>query len=127
MQGFAILATLIIACQVFFSLYQIRYYNGFMKKLIKSYDKKTGYTLTTEVEKSWYSSVVLAVVTDSQDRIVDSYIYSGLTIFSRFKPCDVLTGKTISEELKNEISSSKSSLQQRAITSFLSKKMKPIT
>ncbi|EOI6516806.1 transcriptional regulator GutM [Enterococcus faecium] len=102
-------------------------HNAFMNKLIKRYDTCPGYTLTTEVEKNCISSVVLVVITDSQDTIIEAYIYAGLTIFSQFKPCDVLTGKTISQNLKNEIAKEKPSLKQRAIHSFLSKKMKSVT
>lgn len=127
MRGLTILGTLIIVAQVLLSLYQIRYYNAFMNKLIKRYDTCPGYTLTTEVEKNCISSVVLVVITDSQDTIIEAYIYAGLTIFSQFKPCDVLTGKTISQNLKNEIAKEKPTLKQRAIHSFLSKKMKSVT
>ncbi|MCA6775370.1 transcriptional regulator GutM [Enterococcus mundtii] len=127
MQGLIIIATLIIACQVFLSLYQIRYYNRFMRNLVNRFDNCSGYTLNTEIEKNWYSSVVLVVITDSHDLIIEAYVYSGLTIFSRFKAYESLKGKTISQDLKEEFDHKKSSLKQRVVYSFLIKKMKPIT
>ncbi|MBE9912326.1 transcriptional regulator GutM [Enterococcus mundtii] len=122
MQGLIILATLIIACQAFLSWYQIRYYNHFMKNLVNRFDNCSGYTLNTEIGKNWYSSVVLAVITDSHDVIIEAYVYSGLTVFSRFKAYESLKGRTISKDLKEEFHHKKSSLKQRVVYSFLSKK-----
>lgn len=47
MRGLTILGTLIIVAQVLLSLYQIRYYNAFMNKLIKRYDTCPGF------DKDW--------------------------------------------------------------------------
>ena len=127
MQGIVVLGTLIVVLQGIFSLFQIRYYQRFVKQLIQRYKNKSGYQLNTEVAKNWYSSVVLVVVTNTQGKIIEAYTYSGLTIFSRFTSCEALVGEQTSQELLKEWQAKKSCLHQKVILSFLDKKMKPIT
>lgn len=61
MQGIVVLGTLIVVLQGIFSLFQIRYYQCFVKQLVQRYKNKSGYQLNTEVAKNWYSSVVLVL------------------------------------------------------------------
>lgn len=127
MEKIVVLATLIILCQLLLSLYQINYYNRFIRNLTRRYEKQAGYYLQTNVAKNIYSSLVIAVVTNEQNEIVEAYVYSGLTIFSNFKPCKEIEGKYLSRECLKYLSEKENSLKRKAFENLVNKEMKPIS
>lgn len=127
MEGLAVLATVIMLLQLVFSLYQVNYYNRFLKKLMHRYSNSSGYQLNTEIEKNIFSSVVVAMITNQENQIVEVYYYKGLTIFSKFKPLDTLKSKYISEELYQQIIGSKNDLINKALKKLLDKKIQTLS
>lgn len=127
MDKLAVLATLIILLQSLLSLHQIKYYNQFLFRLAKKYEQTEGYTLSTEIEKNILRSAVVAVVVDQENRIQEYYSYSGLTIFSTFKPSEVFHGRLLDQELLNEISNKRSSLKMKALKKIICKEQLSLT
>ncbi|PTQ83968.1 glucitol operon activator protein GutM [Trichococcus patagoniensis] len=127
MEKIAVLASVIILLQLILSLYQVRYYNRFIKKLTKKYEGSHGYRLRTEVAKKYYSSVVIVVVLDEQHRIVECFSYSGLTIFSKFKIYDKYVGEKIDNHLLNIIKGEKPGLKSTAFETLICKEMETVT
>ena len=127
MERIAVLASVIILIQLILSLYQVRYYNRFIKKLAKKYEGSHGYRLRTEVAKKYYSSVVVVMVLDDQQMIVESFAYSGLTIFSKFKEFEGYIGKKIDTDLLNVIKEKKIGLKEKALEALICKEMETVT
>ncbi|PXW86709.1 glucitol operon activator protein GutM [Streptohalobacillus salinus] len=123
MKELAILATVIIFFQFLLSLYQIQYYNKFLKTLVKKYSADSGYTLVTDVTKRKVRSVVLAIVFDQEDQIIEAYYFDGSSIFSKFKTIKLLERQYISEALILKTKSIKSKLVSKAIEDFLNKRL----
>lgn len=127
MNGIAALATVIILLQSVFSLYQVRYYNRFVRNLANQYNGTKGYKLTTEVAKHLFTSVVVAVITDEKGVIIELYFYSGLTIFSRFKRFNKFDGEKLDTKLISQIEQEKSKLKKKAFKQLINKEVETIT
>lgn len=127
MEKIVVLASVIILLQLILSLYQVRYYNRFIKQLAKKYEGSHGYRLRTEVAKKYYASVVVVVVVDDQQVIVESFAYSGLTIFSKFKEFEGYIGKKIDADLLNVIKQKKNGLKATALEALICKELETVT
>lgn len=124
MRGLAALATVIILLQLVFSLYQVNYYNRFLKKLAQKYSDSVGYSLDTEVSKNMFSSGVVAIISDEQNKIQEAYYYKGITIFSKFKRIEQLEKCYLDQALFDEIVASKETLLTKALIKLIEKKSK---
>lgn len=122
MKGLAALATVIILLQLVFSLYQVNYYNRFLKNLAQKYSDSVGYSLDTEVSKNMLSSAVVAIVSDEQNKIQEAYYYKGTTIFSKFKRIEQLENRNLDQTLFDEIATSKKTLMTKALSKLIEKK-----
>jgi DNA-binding transcriptional regulator of glucitol operon len=127
LSSLAALATVILLLQTVFSLYQVKYYNNFVKKLAQKYSEAKGYHLTTEVAKHLMTSIVAVVITDEKDTIIELYFYSGLTIFSRFRRFKTFDGKLLDSMLLIQLEQEKSKLKQKVFKQLINKKMEAIT
>lgn len=127
MNAIAALATVIILLQLIFSLYQVRYYNRFVRHLASKYNGVTGYTLTTDVAKHLLASVVVAVITDENGVIIELYFYSGLTIFSRFKRFENFDDEKLDTKLISQMEQEKSKLKKKVFKQLVNKEMETIT
>ena len=123
MKELAALATAIILLQLVFSLYQVKYYNRFLKQLAHKYSNYVGYSLDTEVSKSMFSSAVVAVISDNQNKIEEAYYYKGTTIFSKFKRINEFDHQYLDQALLEKIQSSKPTLMTKAFIKLINKKM----
>lgn len=127
MGSIAILATTILLLQSVFSLYQVQYYNRFVRSLAKKYRGNKGYDLLTDVAKHLFTSAVIVVVTDPNGVIMELYFYSGLTIFSKFKRFEKFDGEKLDNELVYLMDQEKSRLKKRAFKQLVMKRMEAIT
>lgn len=127
MESIAILATIIILLQSVFSLYQVQYYNRFVRNLANKYRGNKGYDLKTDVAKHLLSSAVIVVVTDINGVIMELYFYSGLTVFSKFKRLEKFDGKKLDNELVSLMDQEKSKLKKKAFNQLVMKRMEAIT
>ncbi|GEM02712.1 DNA-binding transcriptional regulator of glucitol operon [Halolactibacillus halophilus] len=123
MRELAIVASIIIFFQLLLSLYQVHYYNKFLKVLVKKYSEKPGYMLSTGVAKGKIQSVVIALVYNEDNYIVEAYQFKGASIFSKFKSLDILENRYISKELVLEVQSLKNQLLMEAVMKVLKNKL----
>lgn len=121
MDKLVIMLTLAILCQLVFSLHQIAYYKRFMCRLIRKYQGQQGYRLLSEVSKKVFASAVAVIVVDERKRIIEAYCLTGMTIFSRFKPCQSLTGQLLSPRLLSSIADFGKSIRGDAFRKLLAK------
>jgi len=127
MKGIAVLGTLIILFQMIFSFYQIRYYNRFIRDIVKRYENKPNYRLDTEIVKKTLGSLVIVVVTDIDSTIVESYYYHGFTIFSKFREFKEINGRTLNKYLSSYLENRQTKLKRKAIEQLVNKKLETVT
>lgn len=121
MRNLAIALTLVLLVQLLLTIYQVQYYQGFMKNLVKKYQDTQNYQLVSEVVKSRFRSSIVALIYDQNKVIVEAYCLNGLTIFSRFKPFDQLVGQVLNANLLSVIKGEENSAKGRAVRGLVEK------
>ncbi|AXQ77825.1 hypothetical protein DDV21_001440 [Streptococcus chenjunshii] len=121
MANLAIILTLIIFLQLIFSLYQLQYYQRFMRQLIDKYQDRPNCRLVSEIIKTGLSSHVLVVVYDGEKRITEAYYLDGIMIFSRFKPYDAIVGLPLDEHSVAIAEAEKQTAKTRALANLVAK------
>lgn len=121
MRNLVIALTLVLLVQLLLTIYQVQYYQGFMKSLVKKYQDTQNYQLVSEVVKSRFRSSIVALIYDQNKVIVEAYCLNGLTIFSRFKPFDQLVGQVLNANLLSVIKGEENSAKGRAVRGLVEK------
>ena len=121
MRNLAIALTLVLLVQLLLTIYQVQYYQGFMKNLVKKYQDTQNYQLVSEVVKSRFRSSIVALIYDQNKVIVEAYCLNGLTIFSRFQPFDQLVGQVLNANLLSVIKGEENSARGRAVRGLVEK------
>ena len=121
MRNLAIALTLVLLVQLLLTIYQVQYYQGFMKNLVKKYQDTQNYQLVSEVVKSRFRSSIVALIYDQNKVIVEAYCLNGLTIFSRFQPFDQLVGQVLDANLLSVIKGEENSARGRAVRGLVEK------
>ena len=121
MANLAIALTLVLLVQLLLTVYQIQYYQKFMKDLVKKYQNTKDYQLVSEVVKSRFRSSIVALIYDQNKVIVEAYCLNGLTIFSRFQPFDQLVGQVLNANLLSVIKGEENSAKGRAVRGLVEK------
>jgi DNA-binding transcriptional regulator of glucitol operon len=121
MRNLAIALTLVLLVQLLLTIYQVQYYQGFMKNLVKKYQDTQNYQLVSEVVKSRFRSSIVALIYDQNKVIVEAYCLNGLTIFSRFQPFDQLVGQVLNANLLSVIKGEENSAKGRAVRGLVEK------
>lgn len=121
MRNLAIALTLVLLVQLLLTIYQVQYYQGFMKSLVKKYQDTQNYQLVSEVVKSRFRSSIVALIYDQNKVIVEAYCLNGLTIFSRFQPFDQLVGQVLNANLLSVIKGEENSAKGRAVRGLVEK------
>ena len=121
MRNLAIALTLVLLVQLLLTIYQVQYYQGFMKNLVKKYQDTQNYQLVSEVVKSRFRSSIVALIYDQNKVIVEAYCLNGLTIFSRFQPFDQLVGQVLNANLLSVIKGEENSAKVRAVRGLVEK------
>lgn len=121
MRNLAIALTLVLLVQLLLTIYQVQYYQGFMKSLVKKYQDTQNYQLVSEVVKSRFRSSIVALIYDQNKVIVEAYCLNGLTIFSRFQPFDQLVGQVLDANLLSVIKGEENSARGRAVRGLVEK------
>lgn len=121
MRNLAIALTLVLLVQLLLTIYQVQYYQGFMKSLVKKYQDTQNYQLVSEVVKSRFRSSIVALIYNQNKVIVEAYCLNGLTIFSRFQPFDQLVGQVLDANLLSVIKGEENSARGRAVRGLVEK------
>ncbi|MGT2923729.1 transcriptional regulator GutM [Streptococcus caviae] len=121
MANLAIALTVIILFQLILSLYQIQYYQRFVKNLVANYQGKNGYRLISEVVKSIIASTIVILIVNKEKRIVEAYYLKGLTVFSKFTLFDKIIGEELNNHLVDVAKSENHKAIQKAIESLVAK------
>lgn len=109
------IAIIIVVVQMVFSIYQIRYYDKFIRSLVKKYTQKQGYALNTDTAKNLFKQVMVVVVANANNEIIEAHELSGNTIFSKFQPIRELEGRQINEDLIRDFEKEKMTLTDQAL------------
>ncbi|MGG5370661.1 transcriptional regulator GutM [Enterococcus sp. AZ196] len=84
MNGLMIILIVLMLSQSLLSIVQVKYYQSFIKR-ITTEQAGTEYEFYTEVVKGKVLRTIVAVVVDTDGKVIQCYICKGLTIFARFK------------------------------------------
>lgn len=120
------LAIIIIILQMGLSVYQLRYYDKFIRQLVQKYNNTKGFELKTERSKNLLRTVIVVVVLDEGNIIVEAYEFKGNTIFSKFKPIEDILNIRIDIKFIKRLENEKNSLRNQALLKLLNKKMRPV-
>ncbi|MGT2749824.1 transcriptional regulator GutM [Streptococcus orisasini] len=121
MANLAIALTVIILFQLILSVYQIQYYQRFVKRLVANYQGTNHYRLVSEVVKSLIASTIVILVINEEKKIVEAYYLKGLTIFSKFTSFDKIIGEKLNEHLIDSVKGENHKAIQEAIESLVVK------
>lgn len=121
MEALIAVAIFVIVIQLFFSLFQMKYYEKFVKAIAKRYENTSGFNLYTESASKLFSKSIVVLVTNRDQHIVEAYEYSGLTVLSKFKELKNLIGKELNKQLYNETEKLKGSLYAKALLKIIDK------
>lgn len=121
MANLAIALTLVLLLQFVLTIYQVQYYQKFMKDLVKKYQSTSDYHLVSEVVKSRFRSSIVVLVYDQNKVIVEAYYLNGLTIFSKFQPFEQLVGQVLQVGLLSVIGEEDKSARGRAVRGLVEK------
>ncbi|MEX2785300.1 transcriptional regulator GutM [Streptococcus sp. H49] len=121
MANLVIILTLVILLQLIFSLYQLRYYQRFMRRLLDKYQDRPGFRLVSEIIKTGLSSHVLVVIYNGEKKISEAYYLDGVMVFSRFKPYDAIVGLSLDECLAAVAEAKKQTAKTRALANLVTK------
>lgn len=117
----AIVLTVVMLFQLVFSIYQVHYYQRFMRTMVAKYQDTTRYRLISEVNKTLFSSHVVVMVIDEVKEIQEAYVLKGMTIFSKFQPYQQLVGHRLDDGLIPLVSSSAKDSTSKAIRALIEK------
>lgn len=117
----AIVMTVVILFQFLFSFLQVRYYQTFMSNLVKKYNRKKGYTLASEIIKTYFFSQIVVIVFNAEKEINEAYYMGGFTIFSTFKPYPEVVGYCLDQSLSGVIANEKNETKVKALNSLIKK------
>lgn len=123
MEAVVALAILIVILQISLSLFQMKYYEKFLRELVKKYAKSEGYELDTSISKGIFNTAIVAVVSDESHKIIEAYEYKGKTLFSKFKKKTSIINKTIDQDLIQDITLLGDSLSNKALLKLFNKKL----
>lgn len=126
MSGLVIVLIVLMLSQSLLSLVQVKYYQGFIRK-ITSEHAGTEYEFYTEVVKGKVMKVIVAVVVDTDGKVIQCYICKGLTIFARFKEEASLKGAQLAAVYSKSAENKKSSKVERALAQIYSRKLEAVT
>lgn len=126
MEAIVALAIIVVVIQMGLSVYQLRYYDKFIRQLVQKYANSKGYELKTETSSNMLKTVIVAVIFDDNNIIIEAHEIKGNTIFSKFKPMKKLVNIEVNEALINELEIKKKNLQNKALLKLLNKKMRTI-
>lgn len=126
MEAIVALAIIVVILQMGLSVYQLRYYDKFIRQLVQKYANSKGYELKTETSSNMLKTVIVAIIFNDNNIIVEAYEFKGNTIFSKFKPMEELVGIEVNEAFIKELEGKKDSLKNKALLKLLNKKMRTI-
>lgn len=126
MSGLAIVLIALILSQSLLSIVQVKYYQSFIKK-ITTEQAGTEYEFYTEVVKGKIMKVIVAVVVDTDGKVVQCYMCRGLTIFARFKEEQAYCGAELAAVYNKTLQEKRSPQIERALSQIYSRKLEAVT
>ncbi|MBM7712023.1 transcriptional regulator GutM [Enterococcus xiangfangensis] len=125
MSGLMIILIVLMFSQSLLSIVQVKYYQNFIKK-ITTEQAGTEYEFYTEVVKGKVLRTIVAVVVNSEGKVIQCYICKGLTIFARFKEEQSYRGAQL-VNYREVTQEKKGSQIEKALSKIYTRKLKAIT
>lgn len=85
MQILLIVLFFLMIAQSLTSIFQVKYYQKFVNNTMNKYQGNSSYEFYTEVSKGKILKTIVAVVVDSNGKIISCHVCKGFTVFARFK------------------------------------------
>lgn len=85
MQILLIVLFFLMIAQSVTSIIQVKYYQKFVYGITNKYQGNSSYEFYTDVSKGKILKTIVAVVVDSDGRIISCNVCKGFTVFARFK------------------------------------------
>ncbi|MDT2570512.1 transcriptional regulator GutM [Enterococcus raffinosus] len=85
MQILLVILFILMITQSFTSIIQVKYYQKFIASITNKYKENSSYEFYTDVSKGKLLKTIVAVVVDSNGKIISCHVCRGFTVFARFK------------------------------------------
>ncbi|WP_282920251.1 transcriptional regulator GutM [Ignavigranum ruoffiae] len=89
--------------QTLLSIYQIKYYEKFVKEIAKKYSSRENY-LYTEMSSNKFNRLIVVIVIDEHRIVIDAYKFHGKFWFSKFVQIPEIIGLELYQNTLNEVS-----------------------
>ncbi|MGM0168463.1 hypothetical protein IGI39_004218 [Enterococcus sp. AZ135] len=127
MQLLLIVLCILMVTQSVTSIMQVKYYQKFIRKITEEFDQSSNYELYTDVSKGSLFKTIVAVVIDTEGRIIHCYACKGLTIFARFKKEEVYHGSTLTEIHQKKLTKNRTNQIESVLSKVYLRKLEAIT
>jgi DNA-binding transcriptional regulator of glucitol operon len=113
--------------QSFTSIIQVKYYQKFIASITDEYKENSSYEFYTDVSKGKLLKTIVAVVVDSEGRIVSCHVCRGFTVFARFKEDTSYRGVSFKWFSEEKAKKARLSPVEATLANVYSRKMETVT
>lgn len=113
--------------QSFTSILQVKYYQRFIAIITNEYKDNSSYEFYTDVSKGKILRTIVAVVVDSDGRIISCHVCKGFTIFARFKEDPGYRGAALEEFHQRKNKKERLSQVEETLAKVYSRKLETVT
>ena len=127
MQILLIILFLLMIAQSFTSIIQVKYYQKFIASITDEYKENSSYEFYTDVSKGKLLKTIVAVVVDSEGRIVSCHVCRGFTVFARFKEDTSYRGVSLKGFSEEKAKKARLSPVEATLANVYSRKIETVT
>lgn len=127
MQVLLIILFLLMITQSFTSIIQVKYYQKFIASITDEYKENSSYEFYTDVSKGKLLKTIVAVVVDSDGRIVSCHVCRGFTVFARFKEDTSYRGVSLKRFFERKDKKDRLTQVEDTLANVYSRKLETVT
>lgn len=127
MQILLIILFLLMITQSFTSIIQVKYYQKFIASITDEYKENSSYEFYTDVSKGKLLRTIVAVVVDSDGRIVSCHVCRGFTVFARFKEDTSYQGVSLKRFFERKDKKDRLTQVEDTLANVYSRKLETVT
>lgn len=127
MQVLLIILFLLMITQSLTSIIQVKYYQKFIASITDEYKENSSYEFYTDVSKGKLLKTIVAVVVDSDGRIVSCHVCRGFTVFARFKEDTSYRGVSLKRFFERKDKKDRLTQVEDTLANVYSRKLETVT
>lgn len=127
MQVLLIILFLLMITQSFTSIIQVKYYQKFIASITDEYKENSSYEFYTDVSKGKLLKTIVAVVVDSDGRIISCHVCRGFTVFARFKEDISYRGVSLKRFYERKVTKDRLTQVEDTLANVYSRKLETVT